>query len=163
MAWLKQGRRYLFTLLGILFRRPLLGVCLIPLLGDQSGQDPEGDRRIVLIQRRDDGRWGLPGGMVEWGDTIAQAARRELLEETGLTLVRIERLVGVYSHPQRDPRFHSVCVLLVLETAGAPDIQDRLEVSNIRAFTPDEIPLNQLAHDHQRLLRDFFAARTVVD
>lgn len=154
MTWLKQGRRYLFTLLGLLFRRPLLGVCLIPLSGDH--------RRIVLINRRDNGLWGLPGGMIEWGETIEQTVRRELLEETGLTLVRIQRLVGVYSHPQRDPRFHSVCVLLVLETAGEPGIQDVLEVGSVRAFVPEEIPLDQLAHDHRQMLSDFFAERTVV-
>jgi 8-oxo-dGTP diphosphatase len=154
LTWLKQGRRYLFTLLGLLFRRPLLGVCLIPLVGD---------RRIVLIQRRDNGRWGLPGGMIEWGETIEQTVRRELLEETGLTLVRIQRLVGVYSHPQRDPRFHSVCVLLVLETTGKLSIEDALEVGSINAFAPEEIALDQLAHDHRQMLSDFFAERTVVN
>jgi ADP-ribose pyrophosphatase YjhB (NUDIX family) len=154
LAWLKQGRRYLFTLLGILFRRPLVGVCLIPLLGD---------RRIVLVRRRDNGCWGLPGGMLEWGETIEQSVRRELQEETGLRLIRIQRLVGVYSHPQRDPRFHSVCVLLVLETAGEPDSQDALEIEAVRAFAPEEISLDVLAHDHQQMLGDFFSGRLVVD
>jgi ADP-ribose pyrophosphatase len=86
------------TVLGIIFRHPIPGTSIIPILPD--GQ-------IVLIRRRDNGRWALPGGMVDWGEDIPNAVRRELMEETGLELVRIRRLVGVYSAPDRDPRIHS--------------------------------------------------------
>lgn len=58
----------------------------------------DGDGRILLQQRTDNGLWGLPGGAVEFGESILEALHREVMEETGLT-VEIERLVGVYSHP----------------------------------------------------------------
>ncbi|MGI8650210.1 MAG: NUDIX domain-containing protein, partial [Rubrobacter sp.] len=65
---------------------------------------------VVLIRRRNEpfeGQWCLPGGFVEVGESVEAAAVREMREETGLD-VKLERLVGVYSDPERDPRGHSV-------------------------------------------------------
>ncbi len=86
--------RYGQTILGIIFRHPITGTSIIPIL-------PDG--RIVLIRRRDNGLWSLPGGMVDWGEDVPTTIQRELMEETGLELVKIRRLVGVYSAPDRDP------------------------------------------------------------
>jgi 8-oxo-dGTP pyrophosphatase MutT (NUDIX family) len=58
----------------------------------------DGDRRVLLQKRTDNGRWGLPGGAIEFGESILEALHREVMEETGLT-VEVVRLVGVYSHP----------------------------------------------------------------
>lgn len=58
----------------------------------------DGEGRILLQQRTDNGMWGLPGGAVEFGESVLEALHREVMEETGLT-VEVERLVGVYSHP----------------------------------------------------------------
>lgn len=58
----------------------------------------DADGRILLQQRTDNGLWGLPGGAVEFGESILEALHREVREKTGLTIA-IERLVGVYSHP----------------------------------------------------------------
>ncbi|MEM7796409.1 MAG: NUDIX hydrolase [Cyanobacteria bacterium P01_C01_bin.118] len=141
------------TLLALLLRRPLVGTCVIPIL-------PDG--RIVLIQRRDSGCWGLPGGLVDWGEDIETAAKRELLEETGLNLLNVGRLVGVYSHPERDPRFHSACVALEAYVDGNFFIQDKAEVMRIEAFTVDAIPRGNLAHDHDKQLQDYFNGATVL-
>ncbi len=141
------------TLLGLLLRRPLIGTCVIPIL-------PDG--RIVLIQRRDSGRWGLPGGLVDWGEDIASAAKRELWEETGLSILSIGRLVGVYSHPERDPRFHSACIALEAYVDGEFNIQDKAEVMRIAAFTVDDIPRGNLAHDHDQQLQDYVNGATVL-
>ncbi|MEL6130510.1 MAG: NUDIX hydrolase [Cyanobacteria bacterium J06656_5] len=141
------------TLLGLLLRRPLIGTSVIPIL-------PDG--RIVLIQRRDSGRWGLPGGLVDWGEDIATSARRELLEETGLDLLNVGRLVGVYSHPERDPRFHSTCVALEAHVDGKFFIRDKAEVMRIEAFAVDAIPRGNLAHDHDQQLQDYFNGATVL-
>ncbi len=54
--------------------------------------------RLLLMQRSDNGHWGLPGGFVELGESVAQATRREVAEETGWQ-IELGRLIGVYSDP----------------------------------------------------------------
>ena len=139
------------TVIGIIFRHPVPGTSIIPIL-------PDG--RIVLVQRQDNGLWSLPGGMVDWGEDIATAVRRELAEETGLELVKIRRLVGVYSAPDRDPRIHSICILVEAEVNGRMKIQDTLEVKEVKAFSPSSLPPGKLAHDHTQQLQDYFAGLT---
>ncbi|MCG6133538.1 MAG: NUDIX hydrolase [Nostoc sp. LLA-1] len=141
------------TVLGIIFRHPITGASIIPLLPD--GQ-------IVLIRRRDDGCWALPGGMVDWGEDIPKTVYRELIEETGLELVQIKRLVGVYSSPDRDPRIHSICVVVEAEVQGKMEIQDTLEVMEIQAFSPDSLPLGKMSHDHTRQLQDYLNGMTTL-
>ena len=141
------------TVLGIVFRHPVPGTSIIPIL-------PDG--RIVLIRRRDNGKWALPGGMVDWGEDIPTAVRRELAEETGLELVKIRRLVGVYSAPNRDPRIHSICVVVEAEVQGKMEVQDTLEVIEIEAFPPTSLPPGPLAHDHNQQLQDYFNGSTTL-
>ena len=141
------------TVIGIIFRHPITGTSIIPILPD--GQ-------IVLIRRRDNGKWGLPGGIVDWGEDITTAVRRELAEETGLELVKIRRLVGVYSAPDRDPRIHSICIVVEAEVHGRMKIQDTLEVMEIQAFSPTSLPPGQLSHDHNQQLQDYFDGLTTL-
>lgn len=141
------------TVLGIIFRHPITGTSIIPLL-------PDG--RIVLIRRRDDGLWALPGGMVDWGEDIPSTVHRELMEETGLEVAQIKRLVGVYSSPDRDPRIHSICVVVEAEVEGNMAIQDELEVMEIQAFTADSLPPEPMSHDHARQLRDYLNGLTTL-
>ena len=143
--------QFVQTVLGVIFRHPIPGTSIIPIL-------PDG--RIVLIRRRDNGRWALPGGIVDWGEDIPTTVRRELREETGLELVRIRRLVGVYSAPDRDPRIHSICVLVEAEVQGKMNIKDTLEVIEIEAFPPTSLPPGQFAHDHNQQLQDYFDGLT---
>lgn len=145
--------RYVQTIIGLIFRHPITGTSIIPIL-------PDG--RIVLIRRQDNGRWGLPGGIVDWGEDIPTTIRRELAEETGLELVTIRRLVGVYSAPDRDPRIHSVCIVVEAEVQGSMKIQDTLEISDVQAFTPTTLPQEQLTHDHDRQLQDYFKGLTTL-
>jgi len=141
------------TVLGIIFRHPIPGTSIIPIL-------PDG--RIVLIRRRDNGQWALPGGIVDWGEDIPTAVRRELAEETGLNLVKIRRLVGVYSAPDRDPRIHSICVVVEAEVQGNMEIKDTLEVIEIQAFSPTSLPPGELSHDHNQQLQDYFKGLTTL-
>jgi 8-oxo-dGTP diphosphatase len=150
---LQQIRRYTQAALGIILRHPLVGTSIIPVL-------PDG--RIVLIQRRDNGKWSLPGGMVDWGEDLPTCIRRELLEETGLTLTTITRLVGIYSEPDRDPRFHCLCVVAAAEVTGEFAIQDELEVMDVKAFAIAEIPYGQLSHDNDRQFQDYLSGSTVL-
>lgn len=121
------------------------------------------DRRIVLVRRCDSGLWSIPGGIIDWGEDLSTTIRRELAEETGLELVQIDRLVGVYSDPKRDPRVHSVSISGVASVRGEIAVRDTREIAEARAFHRDELPRGQqLAHDHDRQLQDFLDGTTVV-
>jgi 8-oxo-dGTP diphosphatase len=150
---MEQIWRIAKTVVRLLFRRPLAGVSVIPLLADG---------RIVLIKRRDCGRWGFPGGLVDWGEDIATTAKRELYEEAGLELKNIVRLVGVYSQLDRDPRMHSICITVAAEVGGEMHIYDKAEVLEVRAFEIEALPAGQLAHDHDRHLQNYLASQTVL-
>jgi ADP-ribose pyrophosphatase YjhB (NUDIX family) len=137
---------FIKTVIGLIFRHPLLGTSIIARLSDQ---------RIVLVKRRDNGLWGLPGGMVDWGEDIATSVRRELSEETGLQLVQIRRLVGVYSSPNRDPRIHSVCVVVEVDAEGQMHPADAMEILDVQAFDPADLPQGRLSHDHRQQLNNY--------
>jgi len=141
------------TVLGLLFRHPVLGVCLIPLLEDG---------RIVLVKRRDNGCWSLPGGMVDWGERIQQSIARELQEETGLRLAKMGRLVGVYSAPDRDPRLHSICLTFEIQVQGEPHVQDINEISEVKSFSLDHVISMSLSHDHSQQLTDYVQGQLVI-
>ncbi|HEY9837542.1 MAG TPA: NUDIX hydrolase [Vampirovibrionales bacterium] len=141
------------AVLGIVFRHPVLGISIIPLL--DNGQ-------IVLVRRRDNGKWGLPGGMVDWGEDIPNTLKRELTEETGLEVTEVGRLVGIYSAPDRDPRIHSICVVVAAQVQGEMKIYDTSEILEVKAFARDSLPLGQLSHDHDRQLQDFLNGVTTV-
>ncbi|MGF1458253.1 MAG: NUDIX hydrolase [Leptolyngbyaceae cyanobacterium] len=141
------------TLLGLLLRRPLVGVCVIPILPDGT---------VVLMQRKDSGHWGFPGGLVDWGETVTMAAQRELAEETGLTMTQTGRLVGVYSSPERDDRFHSICVTLEVYATGTPRVNDPKEALAVSSFEWRSLKSLTLAHDHAQHMEDYLASRTVI-
>lgn len=150
-----MGRAWQFikTVMGVIFRHPITGTTIIPIL-------PDG--RIVLVRRQDTGEWGLPGGIVDWGEDIPTAARRELIEETGLELLKIRRLVGVYSSPDRDPRIHSISILIEAEVQGELKVKDTLEISEAQAFSLDNLPSGNLCHDHDQQLEDYLKGLTVL-
>jgi 8-oxo-dGTP diphosphatase len=148
-----QVQRYAKAFLKVAFRHPITGTTIIPIL-------PDG--RIVLIQRRDTGQWGLPGGLVDWGEELLSTAQRELKEETGLNFLKIQRLVGVYSAPDRDPRMHSISIVIAAQVEGEVKTEDSLEVMDVKAFTREELPLGNLSHDHDRQLSDFLAGAIIV-
>lgn len=150
---MQQLWHFIQSAIALILRHPITGTSIIPIL-------PDG--RIVLIRRRDTGRWGLPGGMVDWGEDIPTTVKRELSEETGLELQDIKRLVGVYSDPERDPRFHSICVVVEVAVDGVMGVQDTLEISEVKAFAPREIEVQALSHDHGQQLQDYLAGLTTL-
>jgi len=151
---IRRSGQFISSVLKIIFRHPIPGATIIPVL-------PDG--KIVMVRRQDTGQWSLPGGMVDWGEDIYTSARRELEEETGLELIKIRRLVGVYSSPERDPRVHSISILIEADVKGTIQIKDTLEISEARAFAKDELPLNEnLSHDHKQQLQNYLQGKTVV-
>jgi 8-oxo-dGTP diphosphatase len=110
------------------------------------------EARVVLIRRGSDpfeGQWALPGGFVDVGETVHEAAVREAAEETGLA-VEISRLVGVYSEPDRDPRGHNVSVALLARVLGG-QMQAASDAAEVEVLDPDTV---ELAFDHSRIIAD---------
>jgi 8-oxo-dGTP diphosphatase len=121
------------------------------------------DGRWLLIRRRDTGGWALPGGTLEWGETLRQAVPRELLEEAGVDVAGPIELCGVYSSPERDYRFHAVTVLVsvvVSEPRRAP--HNPLEITEARLFATDELPQTLSMHMTDMLV-DARAGRRVLE
>jgi 8-oxo-dGTP diphosphatase len=107
---------------------------------------------IVLIRRENppyQGCYALPGGFVEVGETVENAAHREAREETGLE-IELLALVGVYSDPGRDPRGHVVSIAFLAEGRGT--LQSGSDARSVEIFAPCSLP--SLAFDHDRIIRD---------
>ena len=112
--------------------------------------------RIVLVRRKNPPEgWAIPGGFVEVGETVETAAVREALEETGLA-VELVMLLGVYSDPSRDPRFHTVGTVYVGRADGKPAGGD--DAAEARLFGEEDLP-SPIAFDHAKILSDYFAYR----
>jgi 8-oxo-dGTP diphosphatase len=108
--------------------------------------------RIVLIERKNfPPGWAIPGGFVEFGESVEQAAVREAREETSLE-VQIRALLGVYSRPDRDPRGHTITVVYVARASGSPRAAD--DAKNVALFDP-RMPPAPLAFDHAEILADY--------
>jgi len=111
------------------------------------------DGGIVLIRRRNPPPgWALPGGFVDPGETVAQAARREAKEETGLD-VELSELLGVYSDPKRDPRgLFTIGTVFVGRASGTPVGGD--DAADARVFPLDALPPD-IAFDHPTIIDDY--------
>ncbi|MBK6942189.1 MAG: NUDIX hydrolase [Planctomycetes bacterium] len=110
---------------------------------------------VVLVERKFEPHgWAIPGGFVEWGETLETAAIREAKEETGLD-VTLKRQFHAYSDPNRDPRGHTVCVVFEGTAQGTPVGGD--DAKTARVFRLDELP--QLAFDHAQILEDYRTRR----
>ncbi len=110
---------------------------------------------VVLIMRKNPpfkGSWALPGGFVEYGETVEMAAIRETKEETGLD-IELNGIVGVYSDPRRDPRGHIISICFLGHRIGGELVADT-DAADIQCMDIDEITETELAFDHQKILED---------
>lgn len=109
-------------------------------------------RPIVLIERLNPPHgWALPGGFVDYGETVESAAIREAAEETGLHIKLVEQF-QVYSDPERDPRHHTLSIVFLAMAKGEPFAGD--DAKNLAVFELWDIPQN-LCFDHEQILRDY--------
>jgi 8-oxo-dGTP diphosphatase len=137
LVLLKEAARHIL-------RRPVVGI---------AGAARTKDGKWLLIRRADTGEWALPGGTLDWGETLREAFTREMLEEAGVEGAVPGRLVGVYSEPTRDPRFHGVTVVVTCEIdrPTRPPVNP-VEITEVGFFADDELPV--LAFGMSDMLRD---------
>ena len=120
----------------------------------------DGRGRLLLVQRGrppHKGSWGLPGGFCEWKEMTEKCCARETLEETGLR-VRVGKLLGVYSRPDRDPRGHNVTVLYEAYPVGGR-LRGGDDAADARFFTRAELSRLRFAFDHREIVREQLARR----
>lgn len=111
---------------------------------------------IVLIERKNEPHgWALPGGFVDYGETLEQAAVREAREETSLAVSNL-RLLGCYSDPARDRRQHTISTVFVATGAGTPLAAD--DAASLKVFQPRSFP-EPLCFDHRTILDDYLARK----
>ena len=113
-------------------------------------------RPIILIERKNEPLgWAIPGGFVDYGETVETAAVREAQEEIGLQVELIEQF-HVYSDPNRDPRKHTLSVVFIATATGEPEAAD--DAKNLGVFQVWDVPPN-LCFDHDKILREYWHYR----
>lgn len=112
---------------------------------------------VVLVQRKDNGRFATMGGFVEVGEPVEAAVARELKEETGLDLAARPRLLGVWSDPRRDKRRHTVSVVFVAPAKGQLRAGD--DARGVSIVPLAELPRLQYAFDHESIFLDYVSWR----
>lgn len=112
---------------------------------------------IVLIERKNEPfGWAIPGGFVDYGETLESAAARESLEETSLAISDL-RLLGCYSDPSRDTRSHNISTVYVARADGTPKAGD--DAAGLAVFPIDSLP-KPLCFDHEKILSDYLKRKT---
>lgn len=116
----------------------------------------EYNQGILLIKRKNPPEgWALPGGFVDYGESLESAAVREAKEETGLA-IELLRQFHAYSDPGRDPRHHTITVVFLARAKGSPVAGD--DAKDIGIFREDTLP-EIIAFDHRKILDDYFTGR----
>jgi ADP-ribose pyrophosphatase YjhB (NUDIX family) len=111
---------------------------------------------IILIKRKNPPPgWAIPGGFVDYGESLEDAVCREAKEETGLDISLI-RQFHTYSEPGRDPRHHTVSTIFIAGASGTPVAAD--DAQEVGVFTRDSLP-KDLAFDHRQILEDYFSGK----
>lgn len=142
-AFKKGVLSYLEHVTGVLQGGPFLTVDCIA----------ETDKGVIIVGRSNPPfGWALPGGFLDYGESVEDAVRRELKEEAGIELEDL-RQFRVYSRPDRDPRFHTVSVVFIAKAVGTPKAGD--DAASLDILSWDDIDTKELCFDHGQVLQDY--------
>jgi 8-oxo-dGTP diphosphatase len=126
-----------------LLRRPVVGLVAYAL--NEHGE-------VLLIRRGDTGEWAMAGGTLEWNETLRGSLDRELEEEAGVRVLEQGPLLGIYSAPWRDPRFHAVTIVVGAKVSAIEKPpMNPLEIFEARFFKPTELP-SPISHGQGEML-----------
>jgi len=110
---------------------------------------------FILIKRKNEpfkNHWAIPGGFVDYGETVENAAIREAKEETSID-VKIKKLLGVYSNPNRDPRGHTVSIVYIAN-GDFNELSPSSDAKDGKIYSFEDISSLNLAFDHEKILKD---------
>lgn len=148
---------YVEELRKLVGHRPLIFVGAVVVITDEAG-------RLLLQERKfPEGTWGLPGGLMELGESTEETARREVLEETGLEVNNLQ-LINVYSGPEHfvtaenGDQFYVVTVAYSSGSYSGNLTVDRSESVNFKFFTPNNLP-GKIVGSHHVMIEEFLAKR----
>lgn len=135
-----------------MYRNPVPTVDIIIEMHTESG-DPRG---ILLISRKNPPHgWALPGGFVDYDESLETAAVREAREETSLD-VELIRQFHSYSDPDRDPRQHTITTVFIASSTGTPVAAD--DARDVKFYNAESLP-DDIVFDHAKILKDYFEGR----
>ena len=125
------------------YRNPLVTVDIIIEL----------EEKIVMIERANPpSGWALPGGFVDYGESLEISAIREAKEETSLS-INLDEQFHTYSNPDRDPRHHTITTVYIATGSGIPKPAD--DAKNVGVYTQEELPA-PIVFDHEKIISDYF-------
>lgn len=108
---------------------------------------------IILIERANPPYgWALPGGFVDYGESLEASAKREAKEETSLD-IKLKEQFHTYSDPDRDPRHHTVTTVFIAKGTGTPKAAD--DAKNLGVFNKNNLP-GKIAFDHEKIINDYY-------
>ena len=147
---LRLDDNFIYQILSVTYRNPAPTVDIIIELIDRP------ERPIVLIERQNEPfGWAIPGGFVDYGESIETAARREAEEEVSLKVELIEQFY-VYSDPDRDARQHTLAMVFIATATGEPVAAD--DAKSLGIFHQRDLP-KDLCFDHDRIMHDYWRYR----
>lgn len=132
------------------YKKPSITVDTV--IFDKSSDE---NKKFILIKRKNEpfkDQWAIPGGFVEYGETVENAAIREAKEETGID-IELKELFNVYSKPDRDPRDHTITIVY-LATGNINDRKAGSDAEDIMLCSFEVLSSLKIAFDHERILTD---------